>query len=120
MSSAPDESFIRYLKLEIERAEQALSSFISNFEKDPKEAFDWSKDEFRSAARLNIYRRILNTLTNEQRCGATMDSVREYATMEALNRASAPCRTTSPTASLMYEEETAAWASIAKALIEWA
>lgn len=99
---------------EIAKTNQAvLDKFAKDFAYDPTYALSWSNSVFQAAARVKVAKELATAFENPD---VDVVRARAYLTDRVLNRARYPAQSTSPTANLMEQYESAAYAEALEVL----
>ena len=102
---------IEILQLKLEPHEDILDKWTREFAKDPCYSLRWGDNVFHAVTCIEVYNEIIESLKSTDFSNAV-----RYSKHKALNDARFPYRSTSPTANLIHEERTQAWAEVLEIL----
>lgn len=91
------DELLSVLRPEIDALKEQLDTWRERFEKDPKNAFEWSVDTFKVAAKYDLYRRMVAYITE----GVTPEAIRDYLDADILNNGRHVESSSSPTSNLI-------------------
>jgi len=104
--------FVDWLRKRIKEDDEILNRFKNGLGAESFAlSFERSDFAFSAAARLEVYARTVEALCAHG-SKATLQSVRDYALREVLNKAESPRRSSSPTSNIMAQASLAAWAGV--------
>jgi len=89
--------------------------------RDPVMVFQWCTSETEAAAKITAFNRALKNLMVpiDEPMRDRVARCREYAMDQVFHGGHSPCRSTSPMANLMAQQETAAWAHVVDMITEY-
>lgn len=106
------ETLEKVLRRSVNTDSDALVAWGIKFQKDPAHALEWSKDTFRLAAKIGVYKCILKMIEDK----LTLKKIYELTRDEALRRSAFGSHSTSETSNLMERFVASIWADMAREL----
>lgn len=107
---------VKVLAGRIADLDKALAEFSKGLKTDPVHALEWADGIFEGSARRQVFETVRDALAAPD-SKATLVTLREYATRQALNGAKHPKQSTSTCSNLMNRYLTAAWADLTDTLV---
>ena len=96
------------------RAETAIVAFTRELVKDPFHAMEWSQEEYRATASLDIANLVLHQLQNDT---VTVEAITMGLFNETIRGACFPKESTSPVANLLASYRTVVYARMLKDIL---
>lgn len=104
---------VRILREMAMEGDRCAAKFADKFNENPGQALEWSVGTFDKVAFGVVAKRAIKALTDKD-SKATLESLLEWSSEEAMRFAGSPTRSTSPTSNLWHQCVAAGWARVAE------